>query len=100
MAQFNEQFIFPPKGGFEPQTYYVVEIAMNMNNPIFQDIFYTGFLNGRRGIPGGYNKLFTSEATYDNVKYMKVIRKIDNSVENKDKMIRDVLMREYPELLV
>ena len=35
------------------QTYYIVEVAFNANNPIHKKIFFSGFLHG--GKPCGYN---------------------------------------------
>ena len=44
----------PPKGGWEPQSHYVVEVSAFDGNPVFKAILYTGFLNGPNNEPGGY----------------------------------------------
>jgi hypothetical protein len=85
---------------FKPRTYYNVEIAMNMNNPIFQDIFYTGFLNGEDKTPGGYNGFFQADGEFRDVKYMKVISELDTKINNESSMVRDVLTKQYPEKLI
>jgi hypothetical protein len=63
----KERTIHVPEGGWKEQAYYVVECAMNANNPVHVQIFYTGFLNGGQwdidnpdkprepGVPGGYH---------------------------------------------
>jgi len=90
----KNQFIIPPENGWEASTYYVVEIAMRMNNPIFCDIFYSGFLQS--GKPGSYNELLQTRNEIKDVKYLKVIRKINSEIENKNKMVKETV----PELLI
>ena len=85
---------------FEEQSYYVVEIAMGANNPIHQDIFYTGFLNGKNESPGGYNKFFHAECEIKDVYYLNVIRKINSDIKNNNKMVKDVLLKDYPEYVI
>lgn len=84
----------PPKGGWEPQSHYVVEVSAFKGNPIFRAILYTGFLNGKDNQPGGYSGLFigTSECYNDlrKFKYIKAISKIDMSIPNAGKQIEDL----------
>lgn len=47
--------IIPPINGWEAHTWYLVEVAFHKNNPIHKSLFYTGFLNGKGGQPGGYS---------------------------------------------
>ena len=88
------QTIIPPEDGWEAQSYYVVEVAMRMNNPIFCEIFYTGFLSGSK--PGGYNKLLSTQNELKDVRYLKVIRKINSEIDNRLKMVKDAV----PEYLI
>lgn len=91
----KEYYHIPPKGGWELQSHYVVEVSMGHGNPIFQAILYTGFLNGPNNTPGGYSGIFigTSESHPDIRKFMyiKAIRKIDMEVPNKGKQIKELL---------
>jgi hypothetical protein len=43
-----------PPGGWKEQTYYWINVQMFESNPPHPAIFYTGFLNGQDGEPGGY----------------------------------------------
>jgi len=57
--------IIKPLLGWKSQTWYLVDVAYNEHNPIYRDLFYTGFLNGKEGgflpwrkkNPGGYNSI-------------------------------------------
>lgn len=55
---------------------------MRFGNPIFQDIFYTGFLT-EKGIPNGYNRFFKAEVEYKDVKYLKAIKKLNTKMRVK-----------------
>lgn len=78
--------IIPPENGWKAETYYVVDVAWNSANPIHRAIFYTGFLNGKKSRPGGYNQIFNP--TYEELKefkdayYMKIVREVN--VEDKN----------------
>jgi hypothetical protein len=96
----KKQYIVMNGFEFKEKTYYVVEIAMNMNNPIFQDIFHTGFLNGKNGMPGGYNGFFQADGEFKDITYMKVISELDTKIDNEYSMVRDVLTKQYPEKLI
>ena len=47
-----------PPGGWIERAYYVVMVKLNSSNVPHKAIFYTGFLNGDDGGPGGYSGLF------------------------------------------
>jgi len=85
----KNQILIIPENGWEASTYYVVEIAMFMDNPIYMDIFYSGFIS-EDGKPAGYNKLLTTEVKIHEVKYLKVIRKINSKIKNNYKMVKEV----------
>lgn len=75
-------YIYPPKKGWEEETWYLVEVAFSKYNVIHKSLFYTGFLNGmpHRKFPGNYNILVNP--TYDlnykisDIYYMRVIKKL------------------------
>lgn len=74
--------IIPPEGGWEPNTYYAVDVAFRSSNPVHRAIFYSGFLNDGKGGPGGYNGVFShsyEEQQYPihRTYYLKVIRKLE-----------------------
>lgn len=78
----EKKAIIPPEGGWEPDTYYVVEVAFTSTNVIHHSIFYTGFLT-KEGVPGAYNRIMN--ASYSNYEpqytitdayYMKAVSKI------------------------
>lgn len=70
--------IIPPKAGWKPQTYYLVEVCCNPNNPCFAGVFYTGFLNGRDNGPGGYNQIVSCEGdvSISNIVFLKAIKEL------------------------
>lgn len=53
-----------PKGGWKESTYYVCNVAFSSHNVIHRAMFFTGFLNGKNGNPGGYNG-FVCRAGYE-----------------------------------
>lgn len=70
--------IIPPSDGWEPQTYYVVDVSFNSANPVHRSIFFSGFLDF--GEQAGYAQVFNGSyegpERYACVWYMKVISKI------------------------
>jgi hypothetical protein len=73
----KERGIFAPVGGWIEHSYYVVELSVTRNNPVWQCLLYTGFL-GTYGEPGGYSGFIThggsdgdSAIDYDRVHYLK-----------------------------
>ncbi len=71
--------IIKPSGGWEEQTYYIVDVAFSAVNVIHRTIFYSGFLSSLEGDPSGYNLFVHSEdtLTIEDAYYMKVIIKIN-----------------------
>jgi len=73
----KKKYIIPPDIGWQPNTYYLVDVSYNSGNPVHQAIFFTGFLNGNDGDPGGYNRLFSGnydeDTTISDVYYMRAI---------------------------
>lgn len=81
----KEKTILIPEGGWRESTYYIIEAAFNVSNPIYRYIFFTGFLNGGKwdpdhpevaqepGVPGGYNGFFDNEGTYAELWYCKPV---------------------------
>lgn len=83
----------PPQGGWEPQSYYVIEASVRHGNPIFKAILYTGFLSDNE--PGGYSRIFTSGSMSELSKiqdfmYIKAIRKINMEIPNERKQVKDL----------
>ncbi len=68
----KKRTIIIPIDGWIEQAYYLVEASFNVANPVHRYIFFTGFLNGRKDTPGGYNEFFRTEGmTYGNAHYLK-----------------------------
>ena len=90
-----EYFHIPPEGGWEENTYYVCEVSREYGNPIFSAIMYSGFLNTALE-PSLFAGLVFSPLMYQKVRplnyfmYMKVIRKIDMTIPNKGKQIKEL----------
>lgn len=79
-----------PQDDWESQTWYIVDVAFNKNNPIHRSLFYSGFLNGidpqgnACNSPGGYNKVVAGSYNgipIHDVYYMKIVKKIGNIEE-------------------
>ncbi len=96
----KNQYIIMNGFEFKERTCYVVEVAMHGSNPIFQDIFYTGFLNGPDKSPGGYNRIIQTDTEFKDLYYMKIIRELNTEIHNENKMVRNVLTEDYPEALI
>lgn len=47
-----------PEGGWQPETFYVVEVSYNPYNPSHKALLYTGFLDAR-GVPCGYAEFYS-----------------------------------------
>ena len=83
----KNQEIIEPQGGWEPSTWYVVDVSYREGNPIHKSLFFTGFLN--KGRPHGYNQLIPMSgpdfndgpADIDSVKYMKGLRRLISESE-------------------
>jgi hypothetical protein len=71
-----KQIIIPPKSGWKKWSWYLVEVSYNRDNPVFHDLFYTGFLE--KGKPLGYNH-FAGDTegevtTLNDIYYLKAVR--------------------------
>ena len=90
----TEYFHIPPKNGWEEDTYYVCEVSMDYESPVFAAIIYSGYSSitqkpGTLSIvinPLGYKKY----TPLKHFKYIKIIRKIDMSIPNKGKQIKEL----------
>ena len=69
--------------GWDPNRYYIVDVAFSPDNVIHRRIFYSGFLNKKRQ-PGGYNQFFTSDErkTIIDAYYLKVIVMLGSNIDN------------------
>ena len=81
MLGYKSKLQILPRGGWKSHTYYVVDVAFNVNNPIHRKIFYTGFID-IDGNPQGYNGFARfdrgdSLLTISDAYYIKVIREIN-----------------------
>lgn len=80
-----EYFHIPPEGGWEENTYYVCEVSREHGNPIFEIILYSG----------SFSKVFNSSidkafSSLNDFRYVKAIRKIDMTIPNKGKQIKEL----------
>ena len=68
-----------PDGGWKPQTYYAVQLSCFSSNPVFDCLFYTGFLDkdGRptngRFIANGYH---ADDVNFRKLNYLRVINEV------------------------
>ena len=89
-----EYFHIPPEGGWEENTHYVCEVSTGYENPILSVIMYSGFLNTALEL-GVYSGVFSplrdqKFRPLNYFKYMKAIRKIDMTIPNKGKQIKEL----------
>ena len=89
-----EYFHIPLEGGWEKDTYYVCEVSMDYESPVFAAIIYSGCLNMTQEL-GNLSKIlspfsFIEHSPLKNFKYIKAIRKIDMTIPNKDKQIKEL----------
>lgn len=84
-------FHIPPEDGWEEHSCYVVELSKEQGNPILSGILYVGFLTSNKQ-PFNYTYLHTNSRVYQmkDFQYIKVIRKIDASIPNRGKQIREL----------
>ena len=90
-----EYFHIPPEGGWEENTLYICEVSRDYGNPIFEAILYSGFLNTalEPSLFAGsvFSPLMSQKFRPLNYfKYMKVIHKIDMTIPNKGKQIKEL----------
>ena len=89
-----EYFYIPLEGGWEKDTYYVCEVSMDYESPVFAAIIYSGCLNMIQepgtlsGVisPLGYKEYIPLK----DYKYIKAIHKIDMTIPNKGKQIKEL----------
>ena len=89
-----EYFHIPPEGGWEENSLYICEVSKSYENPVYAAIIYSGYQSITQepgtlsGVisPLGY-KEYTPLKDY---KYIKAIRKIDMTIPNKDKQIKEL----------
>ena len=89
-----EYFHIPPEGGWEENTYYVCEVSRDYETGIFEAILYSGFLSLVRE-PGGFSGVlspleYTPYTPLKDYKYIKAIHKIDMTIPNKGKQIKEL----------
>ena len=89
-----EYFHIPPEGGWEKDTYYVCEVSIEYGNPIFEAIIYSGFLSMAQE-PGNFSGVlsplgYNEYVPLKDYKYIKAIRKIDMTIPNKGKQIKEL----------
>jgi len=80
--------ISTPKGGWKKQTYYVVNVSVNRNNPIFRAIFYSGFLE-KGGLPGAYAAAWAGacdETPIHELHFLEVVSEIDMGTDVEDSL--------------
>lgn len=84
--------IYPPRGGWKERTWYLIEVAYNNCNPIHLALFYTGFLNGPNGTPGGYSGVHALNYADDDevtpinkIRYAKALKKLVSEDEAEKK---------------
>lgn len=82
-------FHIPPEEGWESDTYYVVEVSREQGNPVFEAILNVSVVH--KGPPINAS-LFatTSICNIAEFQYIKAIRKIDMSIPNRAKQIREL----------
>lgn len=90
-----EYFHIPPEDGWEENTYYVCEVSREYGNPIFSAIMYSGFLNTAFEPSPFAASVFSPVMSQkfrplNNFKYIKAIRKIDMTIPNKGKQIKEL----------
>ena len=81
------QVVIPPEEGWKAHTLYLVEASFGKTNPISLYYFHSGFLNGPKKTPGGYNEIFGTEnfSCISDVVYLKVIKRLHTDGETKSK---------------
>ena len=89
-----EYFHIPPEGGWVKNTYYVCEVSKSYENSIFEAVIYSGLLN-KALEPGNFSGVisplgYKEYAPLKDFKYIKAIRKIDMSIPNKGKQIKEL----------
>ena len=72
--------VSPPKGGWKAETWYRVRVSMNITNPVFDAVLYTGFL--KDGLPSAYSGIMSAstpigdEIPYNSIYYMAKVEEL------------------------
>lgn len=77
----EQRTVTPPLGGWKERTYYVVRVAWNKGNPIHKAVFFTGFLNGPDGGPGGYSKVWSGSYEDIHPQYASYLAAYPHNIE-------------------
>lgn len=76
MVGIKKGLRIPPKGGWKPRTYYVVDVAFSSLNPIHRAIFYSGFIKDNN--PSGYSRfIYCGDSFCRDIYYLKALKEID-----------------------
>jgi len=84
-------YFIPPPEGLEEHSLYAAEACINPHNPIFKVTLKIGFLNSEN-FPTSYCYVYHQDDCH-NIKdfyYLKVVRKLDNSIPNEMKLVGDL----------
>jgi len=77
------QTIIGPKEGWKEETFYLVKVKFNQQNPTHKALFYSGFLTNN--FPGNYNSIYNPsyEANFpiSEVSFLKVLKELDFKLE-------------------
>lgn len=65
----SKQTLILPKDGLKPHTWYIVNVSFSAGNPKHKALFYTGFLNGKNNMPGGYSGFQALNSAHDEDRY-------------------------------
>lgn len=61
--------ILMPQGGWKSNTWYLVRVKCFESNPEHFALFYSGFLNGADGGPGGYSGVVAINSAHSDEPY-------------------------------
>jgi len=74
---------YPPEGGWEARTWYLVDVSVKYGNPVHKSLLYTGFLS--KGRPGSYSGIIPVNCApvdrhdvsgMHNYRYVKAVQKL------------------------
>lgn len=68
-----------PEGGWESQTFYIVEAAFSNTNPIRRYVFYSGFISN--GEPCAYNIFAVGGDVFLDTVYLRVVERLFSNTE-------------------
>lgn len=78
--------IVPPPGGWKSETYYRVMVSFSKRQPIFESIFYSGFLD--YGNPTWHCRMFTHDygtdvygSIIEQIYYMCVVEELYQEID-------------------